>query len=238
MAVMSEEPRPGVDTGLVDAERIITPFNPDDPAGAAGTRAAQGGPRGLSGPPATLSEAAWVARAQDGDVVAFEWLVNAYQGELFRLAYRMLSDRGAAEDAVQDTFLIVWRRLPGLADPQAFRAWIYRIGTRRCLNTLRARNRHLEIPQGADFERQTQPHDVVDRGDDPAAMAQAQATRRGLDDVLTTISPEQRACWVLRELHDLSYPEIAYAIGVPLSTVRGRIARARQNLANGMSSWR
>lgn len=203
-----------------------TRFNPDDPGDQLG-------------PAGTLSEVTWVARAQDGDAAAFEWLVNAYQGELFRLAYRMLSDRGAAEDAVQDIFVIVWRRLPGLSDPHAFRAWIYHIGTRRCLNVLRARSRrHREVAQGADVEAQAQQHAAVDRGDDPATMAQVRATRRGLDEVLTTIAPEQRACWVLREFHDLSYPEIAYAIGVPLSTVRGRIARARQNLANGMSSWR
>ncbi len=56
--------------------------------------------------------------------------------------------------------------------------------------------------------------------------------------MLATLPPEQRACWVLYELHDLTYPEIAFAIGVPLSTVRGRIARARQNLAKGMAPWR
>ena len=60
----------------------------------------------------------------------------------------------------------------------------------------------------------------------------------GLDLALTTLPAELRACWVLKELHHLSYPEIAYAIGVPVATVRGRIARARLHLAKGMSEWR
>jgi RNA polymerase sigma-70 factor (ECF subfamily) len=56
--------------------------------------------------------------------------------------------------------------------------------------------------------------------------------------VLATLPPDQRACWVLHEMHDLTYPTIAYAIGVPVSTVRGRIARARLQLAKGMTAWR
>ena len=71
-----------------------------------------------------LSETTWVSRAQDGDPTAFEHLVRAYEAELFRLAYRMLNDRGEAEDTIQETFVVVWRQLPTLNDPQAFRAWI------------------------------------------------------------------------------------------------------------------
>ncbi|RYD47249.1 MAG: hypothetical protein EOP83_28325 [Verrucomicrobiaceae bacterium] len=55
---------------------------------------------------------------------------------------------------------------------------------------------------------------------------------------LATLPDEQRVCWVLREMNELSYPEIAYATHLPVSTVRGRIARARQNLMRGMDAWR
>ncbi|HVK36063.1 MAG TPA: RNA polymerase sigma factor [Microlunatus sp.] len=187
-----------------------------------------------------LSETAWVNRAQDGDARAFEQLVRAYEGELFRLAYRMLADRGEAEDAVQETFVVVWRQLPTLVDPQAFRAWIYHIATRRCLNVLQRRSRQrTDVTRGDDFEAETKTKtSLQDRGEGPEAAAQATAVRQSLEQVLATLPPEQRACWVLNELHDLTYPEIAFAIGVPLSTVRGRIARARQNLAKGMAAWR
>lgn len=186
-----------------------------------------------------LSETTWVSRAQDGDPTAFEHLVRAYEAELFRLAYRMLNDRGEAEDTIQETFVVVWRQLPTLNDPQAFRAWIYHIATRRCLNVLRRSRQRTEVTRGDDFEAETQPHTrAADQGDGPEAVATTEATRRSLEDVLATLPHEQQACWVLHELHDLTYPEIAYATGVPLSTVRGRIARARQNLAKGMAAWR
>ena len=73
---------------------------------------------------------------------------------------------------------------------------------------------------------------------DPASLAQYNAQLRGLDTFLRRLPDEQRACWVLRELHDLTYPEIAFAMNLPVSTVRGRLARARQNLTKGMSAWR
>ena len=98
---------------------------------------------GTPSPPRVFSEAITVARAQDGDTDAFEQLVRSYEADLFRPGFRMLSDRGEAQDAVQDTFVLAWRRLPSLLDPEAFRAWIYQLMTRCCLNILRV---HSETP--------------------------------------------------------------------------------------------
>ncbi len=189
---------------------------------------------------AVPSESTLVGRAQDGDIVSFEALVRAYQGLVFRLAQRMLGDRGDAEDVVQDVFVLVWRRLPTLNDPAVFHGWVYQIATRRCLNVLRTRTRHpypsgvaIDIEVSADPTRPSEPGD-----DDPSAVAVHAAQLAGLDTVLQTLTDEQRACWVLREMHELSYTEIAYATRLPVATVRGRLARARQNLAKGMASWR
>jgi RNA polymerase sigma-70 factor (ECF subfamily) len=178
-----------------------------------------------------------VARAQDGDVAAYERLARSYQGELVRLGYRMLSDLGEAQDAVQETLLVAWRKLPTLDDPAAFHAWVYQLMTRRCLNLLRRRaRRRTMVAADEDLER-AQPVAAATPTGEPADQAQARALRDGLTEALTTLSPELRACWVLHSMHDLSYPEIAYAIGVPVSTVRGRIARARVQLAKGMRAW-
>ena len=187
-----------------------------------------------------LGEAALVGRAQEGDVTSFETLVRRYQGPVFGLARRILTDRGEAEDVVQDTFVMVWRRLPTLVDVALFRAWVFQIATRRCLNVLRSRTRRPSTPaEAADLEaaaEATRPG--LTFAGDPAATAQHTAQLAGLDRVLATLTDEQRACWVLREMNELSYPEIAYATHLPISTVRGRIARARQNLMRGMDAWR
>ena len=91
-----------------------------------------------------LDEGSIVARAQDGDLAAFEHLVLTYQYRLFRLAYRMLNDRGEAEDIVQETLTTSWRGLPMLADVDAFGGWIYRLATNKCLDLLRKRSAHAE----------------------------------------------------------------------------------------------
>src|SRR5512141_3376315 len=93
---------------------------------------------------ADLDEGSIVARAQDGDLAAFEHLVLTYEYRLFRLAYRMLNDRGEAEDIVQETLTTSWRGLPMLADVDAFGGWIYRLATNKCLDLLRKRSAHAE----------------------------------------------------------------------------------------------
>lgn len=185
-----------------------------------------------------LAEATLVARAQDGDSVAFSRLVRAYEAELVRLGFRMLADLGEAQDAVQETLLVAWRKLPTLEDPMAFHAWVYQLMTRRCLTVLRTRTRRHTVAAPDDtLERAGSGARAVDTGEGPDAQAQTQAIRDSLSLALAGLPAELRACWVLCSMHDLSYPEIAYAIGVPVSTVRGRIARARAQLAKGMSSW-
>ncbi len=188
-----------------------------------------------------VAEATVVGRAQDGDLVAFEQLLRHYQGPLFRLAYRLLGDRGEAEDALQDTMVQVWRKLPGLMEPLVFRSWVYQIMTRRCLSLLRTRSRRGIDPVAADELAELGPGRRVmagQGGSNPAESAEREALLRGLNEVLAQLPEDQRVCWVLRELHQLSYAEIAYAMNLSASTVRGRLARARQNLAKGMDAWR
>lgn len=189
-----------------------------------------------------LRQSTLVVRAQDGDVAAFERLVRSYEKELLRLGYRMLTDVGEAQDAVQDSLVLAWRRLPTLQDPQAFHAWIYQLMTRRCLNLLRERRRRRTALTGdGELEPSVEQAPAIAglaAADPPSSAAQSAALQSGLDVALTTLPAELRACWVLKELNHLSYPEIAYAIGVPVATVRGRIARARLHLAKGMTEWR
>lgn len=191
---------------------------------------------------ADLPEATIVGRAQDGDLAAFEELNRRYQGPLYRLAVRLLADRGEAEDALQDTMVAVWRKLPSLTDLPAFHGWVYQIMTRRCMSVLRTRARRSTDPVDADAMVEVAGDGAVlvtgSGSPDPAAATEYAEQLRGLNEELAKLPDEQRVCWVLKEFHELSYPEIAYAMNLPVSTVRGRIARARQNLARGMEAWR
>ncbi len=177
-----------------------------------------------------LDDATLVARARDGDVRAYEQLVRRHQGQMYRLALRMLGGTGDAEDVVQEVFLTAWRRLPRLQDDGAFVAWIYRSTTNRCLNVIRARK--PVAPLDGD------QHEAVRAGDRPERAAETRAQLSALVSALDTLTADQRACWLLREVHGRSYGEIAEIIGTTSTAVRGRIARARAQLAEVMSPWR
>ncbi|EST26404.1 hypothetical protein N566_23925 [Streptomycetaceae bacterium MP113-05] len=179
----------------------------------------------------SAEDALLAARAGEGDEQAFETLVRRHSLVLLSLAHRLLGSRSDAEDAVQDAFVSAWRRLPEFRGDAAFLTWMYRIVTNRCLNQLRSRRPVTDldsVPEPAAPEYRSSP----------ARAAETQAALDSLSRVLADLTPEQRACWVLRELHGLSYEEIAKAVGTSHQAVRGRIFRVRRHLTEAMSSWR
>lgn len=189
-------------------------------------------------PETGLDEGSIVARAQDGDLTAFEYLVTVYQDKLYRLAYRMLNDRGEAEDIVQETLITSWRGLPMLQDVNAFGGWMYRLATNKCLDHLRRQATHA-----VNFEDPGHIRAVVDArpamsGSDPAREAELSAQQQGLAAVLATLPPVQRACWLLREMHGRSYAEISATLKISPPAVRGTLARVRHQIAERMSEWR
>ncbi|MCC9144424.1 MULTISPECIES: RNA polymerase sigma factor [unclassified Arthrobacter] len=188
-------------------------------------------------------EAALVALAREGDLPAFEYLVAMYQRRLFRLAYRMLRDRGEAEDVVQDTLTAGWRQLPDLKREDAFGSWVYRTATNRCLDVLRHRSAHPQDLPGADpLADAAAGTDGPDRqpvqGSDPHHTAEVAAELDALRRALALLPADQRACWLLREVHGQSYAEIGAALRITPQAVRGRLARARERLSAAMTEWR
>ncbi|MFF5566932.1 RNA polymerase sigma factor [Streptomyces sp. NPDC012623] len=176
-------------------------------------------------------DALLAVRAGEGDEEAFEILVRRHGPVMLRLAARLLGDRTEAEDAVQDAFVNAWRKLPEFRGESAFRSWMYRIVTNRCLNRLRARRPATDldsVPEPAAPEYRSSP----------ARAAESHAATRALAVAMTGLSPEQRACWVLRELHGMSYENIAETVGISQQAVRGRVFRARRYLTEAMSAWR
>lgn len=180
-------------------------------------------------------EATLVARARDRDVAAFEVLVRRHQRGIYGLCRRMTGRDADAEDLVQEVFLTAWRRLPDLQDDGAFGGWLYRSATNQCLTLLRRRRPPEPIDDDA-----PPPTDgaAAGLGGDPARQAQNTAAMQALGSALQRLTPRQRACWLLHEVHGRSYDEIAQLLGTTNATVRGRISRARAELAEVMRPWR
>jgi RNA polymerase sigma-70 factor, ECF subfamily len=175
-----------------------------------------------------LDEATLVVRAQEGDVGAFEALARRHQSALYRVAVRVLGDQVEAEDAVQEALIDAWRRIGRFRGESAFTTWMYRIVTNRCLSMLRQRRpipiEHLD--------------DQVPAPDSPERTAELDAGLVALRRALGGLSDDLRVCWVLRELEGLRYADIAQIAGASEDAVRGRIHRARVQLAEVMRPWR
>ncbi len=171
------------------------------------------------------------ARAAEGDQDAFAVLVTRHAPRLVRLAVRLLGDKAEAEDAVQESFINAWRRLPDFRGHSAFGTWMYRVVTNRCLNALRARRPTTPLHEVLDVA-------AADHSSSPSRMAESRAIAADLRTALAGLSAEQAVCWVLRELDGRSYEFIADAVGITENAARARVFRARRGLTHALGDWR
>ncbi|WP_314035581.1 RNA polymerase sigma factor [Dietzia sp. CH92] len=184
---------------------------------------------------AAVVDRALVLRAQDGDAQAFDQLIDRHQGRLFRIAYLVLGDRQDSEDVVQESLLTAWRRLHLLDDPDAVRAWLSQICSRRATDIARRRARRAT---DAHSPETLHHHPDDGPGSDPARRTEVNEQMRALAQILSTMEPDLRSCWTLREIDGMSYREVAHALDITESTARGRISRARTHVIDRMKEWR
>lgn len=168
-------------------------------------------------------------RAADGDTVAFEVLVRRHGPLMRAYAARMLGSTDESDDVVQETFVTAWRRLGELHEGAAVKSWLMRILSRRCIDRIRARHEHDDI---------TELDAPAPARDEPSRLAESHTATAALGAALDRLPELQRRCWVLREVGQYSYDDIADELDVPVSTVRGQLARGRRKLLEAMEEWR
>ena len=168
----------------------------------------------------SIYERVLVVRAQAGDDGAFAELVERYSPRLRYFLRKILASSDGAEDALQDVWLEVLRHLPRLADPQALKAWLYRIARDRAFGRLRKAKR-AEQP----LDEANVPDPVAAEENDFSAEDAAQ-----IHSALDELPPEQREVLVLRFLEEMSYEEIARIVGCQIGTVRSRIFYGKRGL--------
>lgn len=163
-------------------------------------------------------EAAWVCRAQAGEIAAFDWLMQRYRERAIRLAAHILRRPSEAEDLAQEAFLRAFGQIRAFRGDAAFYTWLYRIVVRACLNHMRTPNWNREHNALLDESYLI--------GIEPSGVTQSE-NRLLIEALLDNLSPPLRAALVLRELEGLSYEEIAETLEVPVGTVRSRLNAAR-----------
>ncbi|GGX29331.1 RNA polymerase sigma factor RpoE [Undibacterium squillarum] len=174
-----------------------------------------------------------VERVQRGDKKAFELLVSKYQRKLMRLVSRLVYDQAEAEDVVQEAFIKAYRALPNFRGESAFYTWLYRIGINTAKNHLVTQGRKAPTSTEADVEEAEGFVDADGLKDinTPESLLLSKQIAQTVNAAMHALPEELRNAITLREIEGLSYDEIAEVMLCPIGTVRSRIFRAREAIA-------
>ena len=162
----------------------------------------------------TSSEGWWVLKAQSGDLEALDRLLRGIYPPLLRFVTRIVPDRSVAEDVLQDSMLIIARKLCWLDRPEAFRPWAYRIASRTAMKALRQERRRFRL-----FDRDAE----VEALQSPLAEPPPDLAGR-LPDLVAAVSPSSRAVLILHFMEGMPLQSVSDILEIPLGTVKSRLA--------------
>ena len=173
-----------------------------------------------------------VERVRTGDKKAFDLLVAKYQRRLMRLVSRIVHDTAEAEDVVQETFIKAYRALRHFRGDSAFYTWLYRIGINTAKNCLVTQGRtptstDNDADQAEGYADGEQLRDI----NTPESMLASKQIARTVNAAMDALPFDLRTAIALREIEGLSYEEISEIMACPIGTVRSRIFRAREVIA-------
>ncbi|AZP13715.1 MULTISPECIES: RNA polymerase sigma factor RpoE [Undibacterium] len=174
-----------------------------------------------------------VERVQRGDKKAFELLVSKYQRKLMRLVSRLVHDQAEAEDVVQESFIKAYRALANFRGDAAFYTWLYRIGINTAKNHLVSQGRRAPTSTDADIEEAETFVDADGLRDmnTPESLLASKQIAETVNAAMMSLPEELRNAISLREIEGMSYEEISEVMLCPIGTVRSRIFRAREAIA-------
>lgn len=166
-----------------------------------------------------------IIKASKGDIDAFEFIYKAYSQFVLNVAFRIVDNMGDAEEVTQQVFLAVYQKLNKFQFQSSMKTWIYRIAINCAINysrrTSRERDRMVE-------------YNEVFHSQNSAGEIEKHMNKEDQEEIvhsfLKVLTPDQRACIVLRNIEGLSYQEIAETLKININTVRSRLKRAREQL--------
>jgi RNA polymerase sigma-70 factor (ECF subfamily) len=171
------------------------------------------------------------AAAAAGDRSAFETLIRRHGPALHRYARRMTRDDAAVQDIVQETFVAAWRQIDRFRGESSPRTWLFAICARKVVDSHRVKR---AIPLD---DRLLDPVDASASAD-PFANVSNTEFLGALEEALAELPPRQRAVWLLREVEELTFPQIGTILSLSPDGARGHHHRARTTLQQRLQRWR
>jgi RNA polymerase sigma-70 factor (ECF subfamily) len=182
---------------------------------------------------------ALVHACKDGDAAAFEQLVKRYDARLLRIAQHITHNREDAQDAVQEAFLKVFRKLAQFQENSQFSTWLIRITVNESLMKLRKQRSNREVSFDEDFqsEEHIAAFELADWTPNPEDLYRGSELRNILRSELQELQPSLRVVFVLRDIEGLSNQETAEALELTPVAVKARLWRARLRLRKQLSKY-
>jgi RNA polymerase sigma-70 factor (ECF subfamily) len=177
-----------------------------------------------------LGDRTLAAAAALGDRTAFETIVRRYGPLLYGYVRRMIADHSSVDDVVQETFVAAWRQIDGYRGDATLKTWLFRICDRKVIDS-----RRLRYAAPID-DRLLDPVDASADAD-PAVVLSNTEFLAALERALAELPVRQRACWVLREIDGLTFPEIGVTLTLSPGAARGHHHRAQRTLQQRMQRW-
>lgn len=198
------------------------------------------GPEPASAAPDAPDDRPLVLRAKQGDLAAYDELIQRHQQRIYGLCYHLTANHEDANDLAQDSFIKGWKALASFKGDSSFYTWIYRVAYNSCLNHLKTRRNRTPHLSLNDLDSQTE-HDP-----DLVALISHRTPRRDVDmaelqkrlnEAILKLSEEHRTVVVLHDVQGLPHDEIAKIVGCNPGTVRSRLFYARQQLQAWLSEF-
>lgn len=186
-----------------------------------------------------VPDADLVLSAQEGDVHAFDELVERYHGKIYGLTYNMTSNREDAEDLTQEIFVKAFEALPRFKGKSSFYTWLYRIAVNKTINYRKKRNRKraLSLDQfDQEIKLDDVYHDLTAKGS-PLRHISLSELQIKLNEALQNLSEKHRTVVVMHDMQGIPHEEIAKVVGASVGTVRSRLFYARRQMQSELSEF-
>ncbi len=173
-----------------------------------------------------------LSKAKNGDIEAFEILIEEHQKKVFNIALKMLGNYHDANEIAQEAFIKAFKSIKGFKGNSSFSTWVYRIAVNVCLDELRKRkkNKLIYIDDEIKNEDGEIKREFPDDTYAPETVAETNEIRRKVNSAISALPEEHRIVIILRDINGMSYGEISKITNSPEGTVKSRINRARNAL--------
>lgn len=176
-----------------------------------------------------------IVASKNGDEQALSRLIASYAESVHGLIFSIIGDRHVVEDLAQETFLRAITALHQYEFRAPFRSWLYRIAVNLCRDHFRRKKVRRIVSHYEKEDNQADENILIDHGENPDQYLEREEKRRHIEAALDQLPPTLRTVFVLRDIQELSYEEIAGMMSWRLGTVKSRLFRARKELAQILS---